>query len=392
MHKNFLVSEKKKFWADLPDILTFQNDAEKVMEMLKESAESKKSVTRELRFTKKTGEIFTAQFTLCPEMSSAGEIQGFVEVLTDISEQKKAEMELEKSYRLNSLGVLAGGIAHDFNNILTGLFGYITIAKEQISPDHKAFKYLKKTELSLKRATRLTNKLLTFSKGGEPVKEVLNLRTFLSEEIAFDLSGSNVKVVFDCPEDVWNIEADKGQIQQLFSNLVVNARQAMLDGGHLYISLENVYLGAEVNLNLKPARYVRILFQDEGTGMEPETLNHLFEPYYTTKENGHGLGLATVYSIVNRHDGHIGVASSPGIGTTFTIHLPASEARQVEQDVPQLSLEELNSEKTNKVLILDDDEVIRSVLKEILENMGCRVETASNGKQAMEKYQHSMGR
>jgi PAS domain S-box-containing protein len=222
-------------------------------------------------------------------------------------ERQEAEAELQKIDKLQSVGTLAGGIAHDFNNILLGLFGNISIAMDDLPNDHPSYAPLKEAEKSMSRAVRLTKQLLTFAKGGTPVKENLSLGDMVEEVARFDLTGSNVSLVYHHDADLWPVEADKGQIQQVISNLVINARQSMLNGGHLTITLENADLPATAAPSLRPGRYVKVIVRDEGCGIEPKVIAQIFDPYFTTKQSGNGLGLATAWSIINKHKGHLGI-------------------------------------------------------------------------------------
>ena len=228
--------------------------------------------------------------------------------------------------KLESLGVLAGGIAHDFNNILAGLFGQVSLAKEELSAEHPAWQPLEEAEGSMARATHLSNQLLTFAKGGAPVKEPIDLGPLIENLVRFDLSGSAVRPVIRHNPDLWTASVDIGQFQQLFSNLTINARQAMPDGGELQVELENALIENSTTNGLSPGRYVRVVVEDGGTGIDAKHMEHVFEPYFSTKESGRGLGLATVYSIVRKHGGQISVESEPGSGSTFTLYLPAGEA------------------------------------------------------------------
>ena len=307
----------------------------------------------------------------------------------DITKRKQDEEELQKMETLLSVGTLAGGIAHDFNNILMGLFGNISIAKLELSKDHPAFKFLKEAEKSMNRATRLTNQLLTFAKGGEPVKEDVLLGELVEDIVRFDLSGSNVKPVFEPVANLWLAEVDKGQIQQVFSNLTINANQAMPDGGHLYITMENENLSEESLPGLTPGKYIKVTMRDEGTGINPKQLERIFDPYFTTKQAGSGLGLATTYSIVNRHGGHISVESALGKGTIFTLHLPASEARRLPEAREPVA-KPFSPAQRAKVLVMDDEEMIRDIASQMLKKSGYDVQTAEHGKQAIEMYSQAL--
>ena len=310
-------------------------------------------------------------------------------VARDITERKQAEETLQKIERLKSIGTLAGGIAHDFNNILLGLFCNISIAKEDLPKDHPGLKSLEGAEKSMNRAIRLTKQLLTFAKGGAPVTECIRLDGLAEEVIRFDLSGSNVKPVFETADDLWLAEVDKGQIQQVLSNLTVNARQAMPDGGHLYVTLENADVSGSAVPGLDPGKYIRITVTDEGTGIDRKHLDRIFDPYFTTKQAGNGLGLATVYSIVNRHGGCIHVDSQLGIGTTVTLYLPSSKVQQPPES-KQSGAKATKTGQSARILVMDDEEMIRNVTTEMLTRSGYDVETADDGRQAIEMCKQSM--
>ncbi|MGM0453848.1 MAG: hybrid sensor histidine kinase/response regulator [Thermodesulfobacteriota bacterium] len=317
------------------------------------------------------------------------QILALVGVHTDLTERKQAEVELQKMDKLKGVGTLAGGIAHDFNNILTGLFGNMSMARALLAENHPAAKPLEEAEKSMDRATRLTKQLLTFSKGGDPVKADASLGLLVEETVRFDLSGSNVRPVFTIADDLWPAQVDRGQIQQVFSNLAINADQAMPDGGHLYISLENAEISEKEVQRIEPGRYVRVTIRDEGTGIAQRHLERIFEPYFSTKQTGNGLGLATVFSIINKHGGHISVSSAPGSGAAFTLYLPASDkAKLPERKPPGPQVPEMKQKA--RVLVMDDEEMIRKVAAEMLEISGYEVETATDGKQAVAMYKQSM--
>ncbi|GEM_PF-1469432 len=302
--------------------------------------------------------------------------------------RKRAEAELQKMQKLQSVGALAGGIAHDFNNILLGLFGNISLAKDELAQDHPSYASLEEAEKSMSRAIRLTKQLLTFAKGGAPVKEDVNLGALVEEIARFDLSGSNVKLVYQQAEDLWLAEADKGQIQQVISNITINARQTMPNGGCLYITLENAEVLAAAVLGLPPGNYVRVSMRDEGAGIDPKVLDRIFDPYFTTKQTGSGLGLATAYSIIHKHGGHIGVVSELGKGTTFTFYLPASASPSQAELQPPAAADSLLHRPAN-ILVMDDDEMICGLVAKMLSRCGFSVATAPGGQEAIAMYQQA---
>ena len=353
--------------------------------------------TYEISLKKKTGVNFPVFFNATTLINRDEKKLSAFAFVTDLTKQKKYEKQMQKMEQLIGIGTLAGGIAHDFNNIMTGLFGNISIAKSRLSKDQKSFKYLEKAEESMRRASNLTNQLITFAKGGAPVQRDVPIDKLIKEVVLFDLSGSNVKPVFRKPEDLWMAKADKAQMQQVFSNLTINADQAMPGGGHLYITLENIKVTSKLDLPLSHGRYIKIIIRDEGTGIDKKDLDHIFDPYFTTKKAGSGLGLSTVYSIIHRHKGFIKAEIGPGIGMVFTLYLPAAAAvkpfKKVEKDPNDGKKEKphaLGSYYQAKILVMDDEEMICEVVSEMLKRRGYLVETAADGGKAIEMYKQSM--
>ncbi|PID28242.1 MAG: hybrid sensor histidine kinase/response regulator [Candidatus Cloacimonadota bacterium] len=308
----------------------------------------------------------------------------------DITERKKSELELQKLEQLQSLGTLAGGIAHDFNNILTGIYGNFSLAKFKMSQSDPAYEFLDCAEKSMHRATKLTRQLLTFSKGGSPVKDHVCLFDLIAEVVKFDLTGSNVKPKFDYQENLWEVDVDKGQIEQVFSNLTINANQAMPNGGCLYFSMFNIIAEEGYNSLLQPGYYVKVTVKDEGNGIDVKDLPHIFEPYFTTKETGNGIGLATVYSIIRKHNGMIDVHSELNVGTAFDIYLPASGKSVSCGEKSNIISENLKIKKNNlHVLVMDDEEIIRGTARNIFTLLGHTADTAEDGKRAVEMYKEA---
>jgi PAS domain S-box-containing protein len=290
--------------------------------------------------------------------------------------------------KLESLGVLAGGIAHDFNNILTSILGNIALAQMSVDETHESFKPLFFAQKAGIRAAELATRLLTFAKGGAPVKSPIALAQVLEESVALALGWANMKCVVRISEDLRSVEADEAQMSQVFHNIVINAAQAMPDGGTLTVLAENVTLGDGNQLALAPGSYVRISFADEGCGMPEEVQRRIFDPYYTTKSGGTGLGLASVYSIVMKHGGHIMVGSSVGSGTVFTCYLPSLCVTRGNCAVPA-GAEPCQTAAANsqgKVLIMDDDALILNFTTQLLEHLGYAVTSCSNGKDAVALY------
>jgi len=309
-------------------------------------------------------------------------IIGVVLVFRDITAQYRMEQEMQKMEKLESLGVLAGGLAHDFNNLLTSVIGNVSLAKMTIDIDHKAFGRLTEAEKAAQRATDLTHQLLTFAKGGAPIKKVASIADIVREAVNFALSGSSVNCVYSIPVNLWNTEVDKGQMTQVFNNLIINAIHAMPKGGTVHIAFENISIAAEEVLSLNAGDYVRITFRDEGIGIPEQYLVRIFEPYYTTRKTGSGLGLSTVFSILKRHEGHIAVKSEVGVGTTFNIYIPALK------DSVSPECEAVQGIKPGKgrILIMDDELLIRNVSGEILSALGYEVGFAKEGTEAIDEY------
>ncbi|MFZ5799742.1 MAG: PAS domain-containing hybrid sensor histidine kinase/response regulator [Thermodesulfobacteriota bacterium] len=308
-----------------------------------------------------------------------------ITAFNDITEKKKLEEERKRIERIESLGLLAGGIAHDFNNILTGILGNISLAKLHSPPGQKIYEKLLETEKAALRARDLTLQLLTFSRGGEPIRRSESLSDLVKEACGFILSGSNVKAVYEFSDNLWPVEIDSGQVSQVLQNLAMNAIQAMIQGGTIRISAENITIGSEEALLLLPGRYVQLHFADDGPGIANEHLPHIFDPYFTTKQSGNGLGLTICYSIIKRHHGLLDVESSPGNGTTFIIYLPAAEAApHLKTAVPELV------RGSGRVLLVDDDETILATATDILTLLGYEVEAVRDGREAIESYRRAL--
>jgi PAS domain S-box-containing protein len=311
---------------------------------------------------------------------------GSVVVFHDITEKNKMQEEMIKIKKLESLGVLAGGIAHDFNNLLTAILGNITLAKIYTDQNDKAYEILLEAEKATLRSRDLTQQLLTFSKGGVPVKKVGSISDLIIESANFILRGSNIKCNFDFQQDLWSIEMDVGQINQVISNLLINACQAMKEGGKINIRGRNYVLSQENIIPLKKGNYTKIEFQDFGVGIPKENLQKIFDPYFTTKENGTGLGLAVTYSIIYKHNGYIEVNSKVGEGTTFALYLPASNHANQEQNAGSMEY----PKQKGRILLMDDEKIIREVAYKMLTHLGFDVTLAENGEEVISLYKKSL--
>jgi len=310
------------------------------------------------------------------------------QIKKDNSVIDKIETELLKMDKLKSIGTLAGGIAHDFNNVLTGIYGNVSLALMKLSENHPSYRFLTNAEKSINRASKLTSQLLTFSKGGSPIKKNINLTRIIKETALFDLSGSNLKPVFNFAQNVFTVKVDEGQMQQVFSNLTINAKQASPNSGHLYFSVNNCLVDDNEILDLKPGQYLKITVQDEGVGIAQKYIDKIFDPYFTTKQTGSGLGLATTYSIIKKHKGYLGIDSELGKGTKFTIYLPASKVKEIMKEEKAEII--VNKTHTLKVLIMDDEEVICEMLTEMIEMLGYEVDFVLDGEHAIDKYQDAI--
>jgi PAS domain S-box-containing protein len=298
----------------------------------------------------------------------------------DITERKKIEEDFLKAQKLESVGLLAGGIAHDFNNILTIIMGNVSLAKTDLAQGDDPSELLTEAERASKRAQALTKQLLTFAKGGAPVKETASIKDILKESSSFALRGSKSIYEFSLREDLWPVEFDVGQMSQVINNIVINANQAMPKGGIIQVAAENLIIEDRHGLPLKQGKYIRISIKDQGVGIAKKHLSNIFDPYFTTKQEGSGLGLATTYSIIKKHDGHIAVESQLGVGTTFHIYLPASDKAVPEKEEVKLI------KGHGRILVMDDEVALKKMIGRMLEKLGYESEFAKDGAEAIEMY------
>ncbi|MCD4702137.1 MAG: PAS domain S-box protein [Candidatus Aegiribacteria sp.] len=319
-----------------------------------------------------------------------GELVAVLAIYTDITEKKRAREELARRTRLESLGTLAGGLAHDFNNMLSGIFGNVSLAKDNLSKDSEAYSYIEAVDKAMERATGLTQQLLTFASGSEPVVESVDPGKTLLESLEFNLAGSSIKHHLAIEENIWRVGADRRQLAQVISNLIINAKQAMPSGGSLYIEAANYQNSDRTVRGLDPGNFVRISIRDEGNGIPEENFEKIFDPYFSTKKTGSGLGLAVVHSIVQKHGGMIGVESAPGEGACFTVYLTAAEKSCIAEKEDSVSDEPSEVSTEVRVLIMDDEIMIRKVLKSMLERLGCSVDQTVDGDQAVSMYKDSI--
>jgi PAS domain S-box-containing protein len=314
-------------------------------------------------------------------------IQG---IFRDLREKIKFEEEIQKAQRLESAGVLAGGMAHDFNNLLTSILGNISLAKAFADQREKVFERLAETEKAVMRAKNLTQQLLTFAKGGYPVTRTVDLSNTIIESAEFALRGSKLKCEYQIAENLWPVEADPGQINQVIHNLVINAYQSISDGGSCRLEAKNVQISNAASIPLPEGKYVNISVHDNGSGIPPEHLNKIFDPFFTTKRSGNGLGLPTAYSIVKKHGGILSVDSEVGKGSIFHIFLPASDKAVLPAAGDKK--QPMTFKGSGKVLLMDDEEFLLEMASELLQHLGYSVETATDGKEALDFYKKGMER
>jgi len=297
----------------------------------------------------------------------------------EIKQRKQIEDELLRVQKLEALAVLAGGIAHDFNNFLTIVQGNTDLAKTQVRRGDPVHDLLQQTDTACKRAASLASQLLTFGKGGAPVLRATSVAQLLAASVDLARAGSQVRFDLTIPDDLWPADIDVGQVSQVLHNVLLNARQAVPEGGVVDVRAENVVIDEAVPF-ISAGKYVKIQIRDNGCGIPEGILPKIFDPYFTTKETGSGLGLATAYSIVTKHHGHISANSTVGQGSTFCIHLPASEVSPLTQ--PSTSVRT----GSGRILVMDDEEAIRTLLELMMQQLGYEVECASDGAEAVELF------
>jgi len=334
------------------------------------------------------------RITVDPVIDEDGNLVRAVHIVRDITDQKKMEEERLKAMKLESIGIIAGGIAHDFNNLLSIIIGNIELAKDDVKPEIRAFENLKEAENATLNAKELTKRLITFSKGGAPVKKVGSIGDLFMDTINLSLLGSNIKRKFFMPHDLWLVDFDEGQMKHAINNMIVNAIESMLDGGTIDVTAANFIVATEHGLPLPDGKYVKISIRDHGVGIPEEHLPRIFDPYFSTKEmgiqKGMGLGLATTYSIIKRHDGYITVESEVGVGTTFILYLPVHEKDTRELEPGETPRPEKHEIRTGRILIMDDEVMTRNLASQILSKFGYDVEVAKDGVESIELYKKAM--
>ncbi len=350
-----------------------------------------RGVTRHLKsaltLTTRDGRVLRVSDSAAPIRDEAGHVRGAVVVFRDVTEHQALTEQAQKARSLEALGVLAGGIAHDFNNILTAIFGNITLAKIYAPNDEALRVALADAERASLRARELTFQLLTFAKGGAPVKKAGAIGDLVRDLTEFFLKGSAVRSAFSIPDDLGTIDFDPDQMGQVIQNIVLNAKEAMGGAGILQVRARNVTLASGEAADLPGGDYVEIAFQDSGPGIAPEHLPRIFDPYFSLKPSGTGLGLAVTYSVVRRHQGAVIADSVSGQGTTLTLYLPRTRKAQVSARAPRDGdPERARPGRGERILLMDDDPDVRAIGAELLRRLGYRVAEAESGEAAIRLY------
>jgi len=357
-------------------------DPERRKELKEKLLEKKEVRSFEAELNRIDGSSFLASISARMIVKKNGGEKYIEGIIRDITDERRMEEELQNIEHLESIGTLAGGIAHDFNNLLMTIQGNISLAHIEKDPA-KLRKHLEEAEASVEKATILASQLLTFSRGGNPLKEVIDVPTFIRESVQFALRGSDVEAVFSFDDNLKQMEADSEQIAQVIQNVCLNSVQAIEGSGRLTVSCSNVELKSDAHV--ESGEYIRLSIKDTGQGISPDDLKKIFNPYFTTKPDGSGLGLSTSYSIVSRHSGTIKVYSEEGKGTEFVIYLPTAgkETRPLDEEkVPDDEVPAISA----RILIMDDDPKVRNVLSSMLEILGYSVTESSEGSEAIELY------
>jgi len=322
------------------------------------------------------------------EMHAYPSGRGMSVFFRDVSERKSIEEKRLTTSKLESLGTLAGGIAHDLNNILTVISGNIGLAQIEAPSDPRSLlSYLSKAGQAAQHAARLSGQLLTFSKGGAPLKRVASVAELLGRAAEFSLYGSNLRAEMDIPVDLWKADVDPGQIEQVVNALVINAREAMPHGGTVSIAARNVELEDKAGALLPAGRYVKITIADRGSGIEEELATRIFDPYFTTKPTASGLGLSISYSIVKKHGGLLHLESSSPEGSTFVFYLPA-DGEQLETSRPPTAEQALQFNQ-QRVLVMDDEAAIRELTSQLLGTLGYEVTAVPDGLEVVKLYERA---
>jgi two-component system, cell cycle sensor histidine kinase and response regulator CckA len=311
--------------------------------------------------------------------------------LRDVTDRKRMEQERLTTSKLDSLGILAGGIAHDLNNILTVISGNIGLAQIEAPSNGSALlSFLAKAGQAAQHAAQLSNQLLTFSKGGAPLKRVASIRDLVTQAAEFSLHGSNLRAELDIPGDIWSAAVDPAQIEQVINALIINAREAMPDGGTIRVTGRNIDIDRDSGLLLRSGRYVKVTITDRGRGIDPRSVAKIFDPYFTTKPLSTGLGLSISYSIIKKHEGLLQLEHTSPRGSIFSFYLPATDAQP---SIPEPTLaNQVFNFTYQRVLVMDDEAAIRDLTSELLATLGYQVTSVADGKEALQTFEQAMRR
>ena len=372
-HREDLIG--KDFWVELPEFTreAFEKNYRRAMS---------EQVAVEFEASDASGKVW---FELLAYPSGGG-VSVF---LRDVTDRKRVEEERLTTGKLESLGTLAGGIAHDLNNLLTVISGNIGLAQiEAPGSPANLLSFLSRAGEAAQHAAQLSNQLLTFSKGGTPLKRVVSISDLVTQAAEFSLHGSNLRSDLDIQAGLWRSPVDPAQIEQVINALIINAREAMPSGGIVRVSARNLEIDANSGLPIRPGRYVQVQVADNGRGIQKRLVTKIFDPYFTTKSTGTGLGLSISYSVVKKHGGLLHLERTSADGSTFTFYLPATDS---EPPVPEATLEnEIFSFNHQRVLVMDDEAAIRDLTSELLGTLGYKVTTAPDGAEALKKYELAM--
>ena len=365
----------KDFWIEFPEFTrdAFEKNYRRAMS---------EQVVVEFEASDASGQVW---FELLAYPSGGG-VSVF---LRDVTERKRVEGERLTTGKLESLGTLAGGIAHDLNNILTVISGNIGLAQIE-APNNSAtlLSFLSRAGQAAQQAAQLSNQLLTFSKGGTPLKRVASISELVTQSAEFSLHGSNLRAELDVPEDLWRSAVDPAQIEQVINALIINAREAMLRGGTVRVSATNSEVDADSGLPVRPGRYVKVEIADNGCGIDPKSVTKIFDPYFTTKPSASGLGLSISYSVVKKHGGILQLESTSPDGSTFAFYLPATDA---EPEIPEPTLaNQIFDFNHQRVLVMDDEAAIREITSDLLGTLGFEVTAVPDGLEAVKIYERAL--
>ncbi len=381
----FATPEEMTTWSERHPLARLYLRPERREEFMRQFRTQDRMMDFESELRRRDGTALWVSESVRAVRDGAGQVQFFEGFVTDITARRRLESEMMRASKLEAVGILAGGIAHDFNNILTVVLGNLSLAELDTPAGTALRRLLRDAHHAALRARDLTQQLLTFAKGGDPVRAAVELPELLRESAGFALHGSNARAEFELPIDLWSVNADKGQLGQVVHNLVINSVQAMPQGGIVQLRARNEPLRADAVGGLPAGEYVRISVTDTGVGIPAEHLGKIFDPYFTTKQQGSGLGLATVYSILRKHQGHIEVESQPGAGTTFQCWLPVARS-----PVPVSPAEAAApAALAGRVLFMDDETPILEMAQNFLPRLGLAGVFVTDGRAAVERYREA---